>query len=483
MVPFFILSFIFVLGLGIAFASVDRVEVMGNWDKKRCDFPVVIGGAFYKPTADSRSGFEFATENFQFCTNKLIEEVLQQAMAPFIAVMKDSMESATVVKDVQSSLQTMLGNFFRSFSKIVEGVFNRFMMVSFELRRIFIEFFSAMNRAFAVALDTALMGISMIIGIDSFVQFVIKVVLIIMGILAGLIIILFFILIPVIPVIMATIAVLTAGGIGAAGGFGGAFCFAPSTKLQKQDGTIVQIRDLQVGDILHDGSVIEGVLHTSGKGVKLFKLGDVTVSGDHLVYYEPLQQYVLVKEHPEAWLQYYQEKELICLNTTTRKIQIGNVTYRDWEELPPDDKKLQTEWNMLVAKFLKTDFVSDTDQYPIFTNESLIFTESGTKSIEKVTIGEKIRDRVGFTTVLGVYKGEETFAGWHSESIWISDSSNWHQEKATGEVSEKTGYHLITDSGTFLVGYNESWSLVRDFTEVGVRFLPETYSWMKKNIT
>jgi hypothetical protein len=483
MVPFFILSFLFVMGLGIAFASVDRIEVMGNWDQRRCDFPVVIGGAFYKPTQDSRSGFEFASENFQFCTNKLIQETLQQAMAPFLSVLKDSMGSANVVGEVQNSLQIMLGNFFRSFSKIVEGVFNRFMMVSFELRRIFIEFFSAMNRAFAIALDVALMGIAMVTGIDSFVQFVIRVVIIIMGILAALIILLFFILIPVIPVIMATIAVLTAGGIGAAKGFGGAFCFIPSTPVQKQDGSTIPIKEIKVGDILQDGSVVEGVLRTSGKGVKLFKLHDITVSGDHLVYYPPLQQYILVKEHPEAWLQYYQEKELICLNTSTRKIPLGNDIFRDWEELPSGDESLQREWNSLVAKFLKTDFVSSTDHYPIFTNESLVFTESGTKSIEKVVLGEKVRDKIGFTTVLGIYKGEETFSGWHSESIWFSSPNNWHQEKAEGDSSKKQGYHLITDSGTFLIGHQDSWNTVRDFTEVGVRFLPETYSWMKKNIT
>jgi len=482
MVPFFILSFVLLVGLGLSFASVDRIDVMGNWDKKRCDFPVVIGAPFYKPTEDPRSSIEFASENLQFCTNKLIQETLQQAMAPFLALMKNNMESASIVKDVQTSIQTMIGNFFRSFSSIVESVFNRFMMVGFELRRIYLEFFSAMNRAFAIALDFALLGISMITGIDSFIQFVIKVVIIIMGILAALVILLFFILIPVIPVIMTTIAVLTAGGIGAAAGFGGAFCFAPKTKVEKQDGTEVMIKDLVIGDSLKDGSVVEGILKSSGKGIKLFKLHDVLVSGDHLVYYPNVGKYILVKEHPEAWLQYYEEKELICLNTSTRKITIHETIFRDWEDLP-DDERVQREWNALVARFLKTEYTSSTADYPIFTGHCLVFTESGTKPIERVMLGEKVRDKNGFTTILGIYKGEEEFAYWHSKSIWFSESSKWHQDPCQGKKQKKIGYHLVTDSGTFLISPGETWHFVRDFTEVGLRFLPETYSWMKKNIT
>ncbi len=483
MMPFFLLTFGFLFGLGIMFASVDRQDVIANWDKRRCDVPVLIGGALYKPTSDTRSSLEFASDNFKFCMDKVVKEVFTTALNPILALFKQQIDFAIVIKEIQNGIQAMLANFFRGFSKILDGVFQRFMSVGFEFRRIFIEALQAMERAFGVAISTVFLGISTIVGIDNGVKFVIKVVIIILGILAGLMILLFFILLPVLPIIMTTIAVLVAGGVGAAGGFSGTFCFAPGTKLATQRGSI-RIEKVALGDTLCDGGVIEGILRVNGSQTDLYELEDTIVSGDHLVYYETLQKWILVKEHPQAIAVLKREPLLYCLNTSTRVIPIGTYKFRDWEELTPD---LQCDWNRLVANMLQGQAQETAEDYPLLSGAWFVQTPEGRVNLRDVHLGTKILDETNtYTKVLGIYEGLEQASSvdtfWSTDSIWWKQGT-WKQEPVVSKLPyKKYGFHLITDSGTFKIFKPGKETCVRDFTEVGCSRISETYEWMKRRL-
>jgi hypothetical protein len=383
----------------------------------------------------------------------------------------------------------MLGNFFRGFSKLLDGVFQRFMGVGFELRRIFGEINQAMQRAFGVAISTVFLGISTVVGIDNTVKAVIKIVLIIMGILAGLMILLFLILLPFFPVIMTTIGVLVASGIGgAAAGFASTFCFAPGTKVNTQDGP-KQIQHIQLGDILQENkAVVEGVLKVNGSDVQMYSIDDILVSGDHMVLYEPLKRWILVKEHPDAKLVLKKEPILYCLNTSTRTIPIGKYIFRDWEELTPE---IQTDWNKLVGSVLGSTLYTETEDYPVLSGAWNVKTPDGLVAIRDILLGMKVLDEKNkFTKVLGLYQGRETPNGtapfWSTDAIWWKQQNTWVQKPIDTTVTKppykKHGFHLITDSGTFIIFDATSSYPVRDFTEVGHMRIAETYEWMKARL-
>lgn len=484
MTLFFILTFLLLFGFGIVFASVDRQDVIANWDSKRCDIPVMIGGALYKPSTDSRSALEFSADNFQFCMNKIVQEVFTTAVTPFLSLFKQQIDAANVVKDVQNSIQEMLGNFFRGFSSLLDTVFQRFMAVGFEFRRIFGEAQQAMQRAFGIAITTVYLGITSIVGIDNSIKVVANVILIIMGILAGLMILLFFILLPVLPIIMTTISVLVAGGVGAAAGYSGAFCFAAHTKIDTQTRGPIRIEHIQLGDVLSDGGVVEGILKVNGTEVQMYTLGDILVSGEHLVFYD--NQWILVKEHPQASPALKREPFIYCLNTSTRNIPIREYLFRDWEELTPE---YQTEWNQLVASMLGSTASTDTDEYALLSGAWFVKTASGLTNIRDIQLGDKILDSHHKPTkVLGIYEGFETpndvSPFWITDSVWRLKEGMYRQEKTQTEkpAYKKHGFHLVTDSGTFIL-YSPTQALpVRDFTEVGIRRLSETYEWMKQRL-
>ena len=484
MTPFLLLTVGFIFGLGIIFASVDRQDVIANWEKRRCAIPVMIGGAMYKPASDTRSSLEFASDNFKFCMEQVVQETFTAVLNPILSLFKQQVDFAIVVKEVQNGIQSMIGNFYRSFSKLIDGVFQRFMSVGFEFRRIFGEALQAMERAFGIGITTVYLGISTIIGIDNSVNFVIKVVMIILGILAGLMILLFFILLPVLPIIMTTIGVLVAGGVGAAAGQAGVFCFAPGTKLVTQRGPI-RIDKVVLGDTLSDGGVIEGILRVNGSETQLYSLDDTIVSGDHLVYYEPLQKWILVKEHPTAQVVMKREPLLYCLNTSTHCIPIGSYTFRDWEELTPN---LQRDWNLLIATLLDGETSGDAEDYPLLSGAWFVETPDGRINLRDLHLGTKILDKdTTYTKVLGIYEGTEqassTDTFWSTDSIWWKTNGIWTQNPVTMKLPyKKYGFHLITDSGTFTIFNTKSEFHVRDFTEVGASRISETYEWMKRRL-
>ena len=488
MVPviFFVLVFILLFILGLLFASVDREDVMANWDQKRCDLPVMMAANFYLPAGDTRTGSEFATENFQFCMNQIVREVFTAALSPFLTLFGGQMDAAEVVREIQTSLRGMLGTFQKKFSSLLDGVFQRFMNVGFQLRQIYARFLALMQKAHAIALSAVFTGMSMIVGIDNSIQFIEKVVLIIMGIIIGLIILLFAILIPFIPtIILPTIAILAVAGGGAIGGMADAFCFAADTQIKKKDGTSVRIDTLTIGDILEDGSEVEGILFFDGRNVDLYQLGTVKVSADHLVYYEALATWISVQEHPNA-ARVSPEPLLVCLNTSTRHIPIDGYQFRDWEEIPPNRPDLDTQWNRMIAAKLGTTNQYDAHEYPILAPYwSVKHKENGLIFLSHVRLGDEIMAGDTYTRVRGVFHGEEDTSAetfWTSDSIWWRVANRWQQKPPSIKKVSRTGIHLITESGTFSIFNNNAMFEVRDFTEIGHKRISETYDWMKKNI-
>lgn len=493
MYALFIITVLLLFGVGLVFAQTDRQEVMAHWDKRRCDLTVVLASNLYKPVNDPRSGSKFATDNLKFCTNKIIQQVFTVALNPFLAVLGQQLNFTSVIQDVMTNVKGMIAKFFSSFSKILNGIYQRFIAIGFNFRKTFVMFLTAMNRAFGIAIASLYSGISVLVTIQNLVDTVIKIILIVLGIFVGLIIILFLAFFPTIPVILTTIAVMVAGAasFAAAGGAGplkGVFCFSPRTRIKTLKGEVC-ISEIKLGDILEDGSKVEGILEANGAGTDIYKLGNIYVSGDHLVYYDTLRKWILVKEHPNAQKQIKQEPILICLNTSTREIPIDGFRFRDWEELPPEDEDLQRQWNALVAEMIGSVCNTSADKYPLLSGAWFVETPEGKVAVRDVQIGMKILDFDGsWTKVHGIYTGmEELPAGantfWYTDSIWWRENNTWIQRPSSLPTHHKQkGFHLVTGSGTFKISSLTEEKGIRDFTEVGQMRIAETYEWMKQRL-
>jgi hypothetical protein len=118
-------------------------------------------------------------------------------------------------------------------------------------------------------------------------------------------------------------------------------CFHPETNIKLIDGTIKYMKDIELGDILEDGSVVESVMKIDNKKnkVPLYKIenagiddSDIYVTGSHLVKDEKLG-FIKVENYSKAKLTEKISCDWFsCLITNTHKIQIGKELFWDWED-------------------------------------------------------------------------------------------------------------------------------------------------------
>ena len=122
-------------------------------------------------------------------------------------------------------------------------------------------------------------------------------------------------------------------------------CFAPTTKVMLLSGEIIELKDVEIGDVLKDKTVVYATMkikNTDEQGnlisqmYRLPNMGenneDILVTGGHLIKNRENESYFYVSKHPlsvpldEKW------EQLICLITNTHTIPIGEDIFGDWED-------------------------------------------------------------------------------------------------------------------------------------------------------
>jgi hypothetical protein len=484
----FLLSSVFAVLLGVS----NIEEVKKNWEERRCDLDIMVAAQLYKPSDDIRTGSEFAAENFSFCTRKLIVSIITISLTPVYALINKQLDTTESINDIFNRLRVMQANFMKGFLNILNPFFQRFKTTGSAFGVSYHKMLSAMGRAFGITQAVLYLGMSLVMAVENFVHFVINVVMIIMWIILGLMILLWFLILPVFGIIIYTCQMIGNSQFGyLTKDVCGELCFDPATRIRMKDGTVKQLSECTLGDILEDDSVIEGILVASGKSEPMFVLDGIRVSGAHLVWNEDTQDWIAAAHHPRSSLSFQKCERLVCLRTSTRNIPLQGLqkkwTFRDWEELPSNLPSSDTIWDFLISEILneKPSHVPTPKEHPLLKPTCKVMYKTGElRSIAEVQIGDCIYSSEGFTTITGIYKGTGEF---HQDAdmtdgIWRREilETEWkHPDVQTSHTSMETGFHLTTESGCFSIQTKNFSGYVRDFTEIGAKNLFLTYTYTR----
>jgi hypothetical protein len=475
-------------------AQSDIEAIKQNWNERRCDLSVLVTAHLYKPADDVRTGGEFAAENFNFCARSLMVEFIQVLLKPVYVLLNQQVNVVETLNDTFNKLRLLQANFLKGFEGLMNPFFQRFRSTGSQFGVNYQKFLSAMGRAFGITQAFLYIGMSLVLAVENFVHFVINVIMIIMYIILGLMILIFPLILPVFGLIIFTCQTIGNSSFGyLTEDVCGELCFDPTTKIHLKDGTSKAIAHCQIGDIFEDGTVVEGVLTVSGKHEPIFSLDGIRVSGAHLVWFEEQNEYIPVCQHPSARLSFQGCPILVCLRTSTRTIPLRGFakkwTFLDWEELPVTLPCSDTIWELLVQKILNQNKPGESktpSSIPLFDPSCQIQHKTGeVRRLSEVRIGDSIYCSTGFTTVIGIYKGQAPLQegkGW-TDGVWIQalcDTVWKHPETHTGQTVFQEGIHITTESGCFWLQTNQFSGFVRDFTEVGVKNLPLTYTYTRK---
>jgi hypothetical protein len=118
-------------------------------------------------------------------------------------------------------------------------------------------------------------------------------------------------------------------------------CFYPETSVKLKNGTIKAMKDIDLGDILENGSIVESVMKIDNKQkpIPLYVIKgagvnkeDIYVTGSHLVLNNDTKQFIKTKDYFKAVLSDKKTEWFSCLITSDHRVQIGNETFWDWED-------------------------------------------------------------------------------------------------------------------------------------------------------
>ena len=113
-----------------------------------------------------------------------------------------------------------------------------------------------------------------------------------------------------------------------------ALCFSPKTELLLVNNVVKEMQELELGDTLEDGSIVEGIIklqNTTNEMFYSFDGEELLVTGSHMIL-GPTNTFIPVHKHPLAKLQNSSSPILYCLITSTHLIKIGNYTFWDWDD-------------------------------------------------------------------------------------------------------------------------------------------------------
>jgi len=111
-------------------------------------------------------------------------------------------------------------------------------------------------------------------------------------------------------------------------------CFHPDTNIKLKNGEIKAMKEINLGDILEDGSIVYSVLKIDNREKQSFYLvgENIYVTGSHLVFDKNNNKFVKVEDYNGAKLTDVKYDWFSCLITDTHRIPIGNEIFWHWED-------------------------------------------------------------------------------------------------------------------------------------------------------
>lgn len=288
-VIFLSMNVFFILLMSRVYLTVSFKNIKMNWPKYRCN-------PLFMPLSENMK------EDFTFCVQKAQTTFLKKLMQPITYMINGLSQITSVFDGNLFNIRKMFNYIREQIAFIIKGIFNVFMSIIVEFQR-------------------------MIVTMKDLLMKVIGIIAVMMNLIDG-------------SIKTGQSAWNGPPGEMVRGVHKAVSCFEPATKIRLQNNIVKVMRELDVGDVLDDGSIIHGVMkfgdytnetyyRFKGDGVDG---DDIYVTGNHFVQDEG-GKFIHVCEHPQA--EQVVDKKidyLMCFITNTHRIKIGKKMFWDWDD-------------------------------------------------------------------------------------------------------------------------------------------------------
>tara|TARA_A100001011_G_scaffold362416_2_gene411323 strand:+ start:3958 stop:5541 length:1584 start_codon:yes stop_codon:yes gene_type:complete len=228
-------------------------------------------------------------------------------------------------------------------------------------------------------------------------------------------------------------------------------CFDENTILQTKNGPI-KMKNVRCGDVLGKNNKVTAIFKLLNNQ-KMYNLNNTIVSGTHYVYHN-VSGWIQVNEHPDAiLLNDYNKKYIYCINTTTKRIILNNITFADWDDL--DNTDLMKMKNHHISP--STDNIHQHTDAGLISITPITLKNKIVIPIHKIIPGDILENGELVTGIVKIqakdiknhyiYKFKNKKIG--GTNLFFTSSHLGKFLKQTTKYQDKYFYHLITNTGKF----------------------------------
>jgi hypothetical protein len=189
--PLILTTIVFLGVFASTVISLQLEDIRGNWDKRRCE-TMVISMAHLVPDGKDPNvdPTKFATDNFFFCMNKLVDKSMTSSLDPVTGAINAQIDLANPIAASMNYLRSNAKSLLDPLNKMVQSLWDSAKVVAIKISVTFYLIASAFQRAQALVLSTVFTGFAVFKGLLNLLALVRRIVAEIMAMLMVLIIIL-----------------------------------------------------------------------------------------------------------------------------------------------------------------------------------------------------------------------------------------------------------------------------------------------------
>jgi hypothetical protein len=244
-------------------------------------------------------------------------------------------------------------------------------------------------------------------------------------------------------------------------------CFDPTTQIETFYGEKLLISDVALGLKLKGGGTVISAYIVSGKGVEMYTLDGVNVSGNHKVIYN--KRPIPVKFHPHA-TKSANLPFLYCIDTSNNRIFIGNTEFLDFSEDTSFSKcaksRVDTEmfYNHHVSPKNAVNILGHQHIQGISPHTAVVMHNGALKLAKEIEIEDVLEDGAIVKVVVYHSSNSTQFCELASDIFvhprsWILDNDNISSARslASSKVENKPSviFNFITTSSNYSVANKE----------------------------
>lgn len=344
----FIIFLIVFLGVSYNYAKINAKSIVADWNNQKCKPSVMPFAGIINPPTDGTSSTDFTLNNFNECINVIFTDIANDATSPINFIIDTIKDIFEMIKNMINAIRKFVDYMRSQAQNIFQEMMGKLLNMFVGIQELMIYMKDLFSKIQGIMTGVLYLSVSVYYTMKSSIGAFYELIVIILLIMAAIVIVLWIvpftwgvaaaglIIFLAISIPLAIIAAVMAEAfdLSLSGMPGAPTCFSHKTNIELNDGSFKNIKYIKPGDILKNNNKVISILKCLSKYESFYKVNNTIVSGSHYIFKN--NQSIKISNYKNAIKEKYDSKYSYCLVTESKKIEIDNEIYLDFDDVKPE---------------------------------------------------------------------------------------------------------------------------------------------------